>query len=124
MAEKPLTEKQIEELANSIYELFRENELWSDTFIYFNGKRLGNVSPDGKYHYDGSAYLEEDKDPRDYFEYVNPDHILSMSFEGPAYHMFNYAENSSTLEKFDDLLAKYGLYYELGHAWNLSCYYV
>lgn len=121
---KPLTEKQIAELANSIYELFKKNEMWADTFIYFNGKRLGNKSPDGKYHYDGSAYLEEDEDPRDYFEYVNPDHILSMSFEGPVCHMFNYEENQTVLEEFNALLKKYGLYYELGHSWNLSCYYV
>lgn len=126
MAQKiktPLTKEQIEELADNIYTLFKENGIWSDTFIYFNGQRLGNKSPDGHYHYDGSAFIEKDMDPRKYFEYVNPSHILSMSFEGPAYEMFNHGEYSSVLQKFDKLLDKYGLYYELGNAWNLTCYY-
>ena len=68
-------------------------------------------------------YLEHDMDPGDYFEYVNPEHILSMSFEGPIYHMFNYGEYKPVLKKFNELLEKYGLYYELGNAWNLTCYY-
>lgn len=120
---KPLTKEQIEDLADSIYKLFAKNQMWSDTFIYFNGCRIGNKDPAGNYHYDGTVYLEEDKDPRDYFEYVNPDHILSMSFEGPVYHMFNYGHDKPVLKKFRALLERYGLYYELGNAWNLSCYY-
>lgn len=120
---KPLTEDNIEDLADKIYQLFKKNDLWSDTFIYFNGKRIGNKSPDGHYHYDGSVFVEEDMDPKKYFEFVNPEHILSMSFEGPVYHMFNYGEYKSVKKKFDALLTKFGLYYELGDAWNLSCYY-
>ncbi len=121
---KPLTEAQIEELADRIYQLLKKNDLWADTFIYFNGKRLGNKSPDGHYHYDGSAFLEENMNPRDYFEYVNSDHILSMSFEGPVYHMFNYGEYKTVDKKFNALLERYGLYYEIGNTWNLTCYYI
>lgn len=44
-----------------------------------------------------------------------------MSFEGPFYHAMNY-DGGAILEKFDDLLHEYGLYYELGDAWNLSLY--
>lgn len=109
---KPLTKEQIEELADSIYQLFKENDMWMDTSIFFNECRLNDEK------------RESDVDPRDYFEYVNPEHILSMSFEGPVYDMFNYCEYESVHEKFDALLKKYGLYYELGNAWNLSCYYL
>lgn len=121
---KPLSKEKIEELADSIYKLFARHQMWSDTFIYFNGCRIGNKDPSGTYCYDGKAYMEEGKDPRDYFEYVNPEHILSMSFEGPVYHMFNYGTNKAVLKKFNALLERYGVYYELGNAWNLSCYYV
>lgn len=119
-----LTKEKIAELADHIYKLFKENDMWSDTSIYFNGKRLSNRGPDGRHHYDGSAYEEENKDPNDYFEYVNSDHILSMSFEGPVYDMLNYDGYPSVQKQFDELLAQYGLYYELGNAWNLSCYYI
>lgn len=120
---KPLTEEQIEELADEIYQLFKKNDMWMDSCIYFNGCCLDGTDENGNCHYDGSAYLHPDRDPRDNFEYVNPDHILSMSFEGPVYHMFNYGEHGSVLEKFDSLLKQFGLYYELGNAWNLTCYY-
>lgn len=120
---KPLTKEQIEDLADKICKLFVKNNMWGDTFIYFNGKRIGNKDPSGEYHYDDTVYVEEDMDPRDYFEYVNPDHILSMSFEGPVYHMFNYGEHKGVMTKFKALMERYGLCYELGNAWNLSCYY-
>lgn len=120
--EKELNEKTIEKLADSIYNLFKKNDVWSDVCIYFNGKRLDNKDDYGDYHYDGNAYLHGGFDPRDYFECVNPDHILSMSFEGPVYHMFNYGKYKTVLKRFDELLKRYGLYYELGDAWNLTLY--
>ncbi len=118
-----LTEEQIQKLADEIYQLFKDNEIWCDTFIYFNGCRMDNKDENGRYHYDGERYIHPNMNPRDYFGYVNPDHILSMSFEGPVYHMFNYGEYKSVLDKFEKLISKYGLYYELGNAWNLTCYY-
>lgn len=118
---KPLAKEQIEELADKIYQLFRKQEMWGDVHIYFNGSCLNNIDHDGNYHYDGSAYLHENMKPE--FEYVNPDHVLSMSFEGPVYHMFEYGAYKPVYRRFTTLLARYGLYYELGNAWNLSCYY-
>lgn len=119
-----LSKTQIEDLADEIYQLLKKHDMWSDTFIYFNGCRIGNKDAEGHYHYNGKVYMEPDMDPRTYFEYVNPDHILSMSFEGPVYHMLNYDEYPSVRKKFDAIFKKYGLYYELGNAWNLSCYYI
>lgn len=68
-------------------------------------------------------YEYEDKDPCDYFEYANPD-TLSMSFEGSLNHVLNgYTRGWVKLEEqFGKLFEKYGLYYEMGHAWNLSAY--
>lgn len=50
-----------------------------------------------------------------------------MSFEGPFYEVLNgYAGDYGWVveEKFSDLLKKYGVYYELGNAWNLSLYQI
>lgn len=124
MSEKRrLTDKQIENLANEIYRLLHINGLWSGASIYFNGCCMDNVDDSKTVHYDGSAYVHPDIDPSDRFVYVNPDHVLSMSFEGCVYQMFNYTAYPDVLRKFTELLKSYGLYYELGNAWNLTCYY-
>lgn len=121
--QKPLTDDNIEELADRIYKLFRKNNMWSDCRIYFNGKALDTKDDAGTFHYDGMAFLHEDMDPNDYFEFVNPEHILSMSFEGPIYHMFNYGKYVSVMTQFRKLLERFGVHYEPGNAWNLSLYY-
>jgi hypothetical protein len=119
-------ENKMELLAKDIYIWCMRKGLWGDNIIYFNnkawssspmwsgtqGKQVGNM-----------LYEYEDKNPRDYFEYANPD-TLSMSFEGALNHVLNaYVRGWVKLEQqFSDLFKKYGMYYEMGHAWNLSAY--
>ena len=47
-----------------------------------------------------------------------------MTFEGPLYEALNYGgydENPwQTEEELTAIFRKYGLYYELGNAWNLT----
>ena len=124
---KRLTKKQIEELAVEIREFLLEHELWVDVAIHFNGKCFTTYDKEnGKHYYNDREHLvvRENEDPRRYFEYVNPDHIFSMSFEGGVCEMMNYGACSSLKEKLDAIFKKYGLYYELGNHWNLTCYYV
>ena len=47
-----------------------------------------------------------------------------MSFEGPLYDVLNaYVPGWVKKEdEFRKLFEKYGFYYELGNAWNLSAY--
>lgn len=115
--------EKIEELAYRIYKLLLQNDMWIDVAIYFNGKCMSTSIEDEegyKFRYNEEPpFIEEGVDPRRCFEYVGP--YLSMSFEGPFYHAMNY-DGGAILEKFDDLLHEYGLYYELGDAWNLSLY--
>lgn len=108
-------------LAHDIYTWCIENDCWQDVCIYYNGKRMSR----GKYKKDQAAYchrvaqiIEDDMDPRDYFEYVREPNILSMSFEGTLYDILNNYD----MFALQDLFSKYGLYYELGDAWNLSAY--
>lgn len=126
--DKEWPEKRCEDLARRIYEFLLKNEMWIDVSIYYNGKVMtscGEINGEWKFAYNGDPFLIDNKDPRDYFEYVNPDHILSMSFEGIFYECMNgYAGDYGwcVVQEFDDLLAEYGLYYELGNAWNLTLY--
>lgn len=111
-----------EALAHDIYALCIEKDCWQDVYIYYNGKRMGTSGKDktGKtvYRYGGKPFIEDDIDPRDYFKYVREPNILSMSFEGTLYDILN----NHDMFALQDLFSKYGLYYELGNAWNLSAY--
>lgn len=108
----PPAEK-IEELANKIRDLLVRKRLWRDTRIYFNGKAYEAGS-------NGETRVIEKIDPHDYFEYAGD--ILSMSFEGPLYDEFNFSNDWKFEGMFTNLLKKYGYYYELGNAWNLTLY--
>ena len=115
-----------ESLARDIYKWCTKKNLWGDTCIYFDGKAWaswdewhgvkGKPIAEALYEYDN-------KDPKRYFEYANPN-TLSMSFEGGLYYVLNaYVSGWVKLEdSFRKLFEKYDCYYELGHAWNLSVY--
>ena len=115
-----------ESLARDIYKWCKEHHLWGDNCIYFNGKAWASW-PDwhgvnGK-KIDEDLYEYDNKNPKDYFEYANPN-TVSMSFEGPLYHVLNAYVSGWTKREHEltELFNKYGYYYELGHAWNLSAY--
>ena len=118
--------KKMEMLARDIYDWCVKNDLWGDCCIYFNGKAW--ASWDNWHDEDGEKigdrlYEFQDRNPKEYFEYANPD-TLSMSFEGPLNHVLNaYVPGWIKLEKeFFELFQRHGVYYEMGHAWNLSVY--
>jgi len=116
--------EKLEALAWEIHRWLREREMWVDVCIYYDGKCMSTDSVvDGEhvFRYNGEPFIEEDKDPRDYFEYVAEEHIISMSFEGPLYDLINYS-GGKMLDEFYALFNKYGLFFELGNGWNLTCY--
>lgn len=119
--QNPLGEEATAALAKDIYDFLIKYDMWIDVAIYFNGIRWSTYGGDKS---EGSVEpFVTEADPHDYFKYVGP--ILSMSFEGTFYEIMNgYRGNIGwKIEKeFRDLLAKYGVYYELGNAWNLSVY--
>lgn len=121
-------ENKIELLAKDIYNWCMKKNLWDDNCIYFDSKAWASWSEwhgeKGKEIGD-RLYEYENKNPRDYFEFANPD-TLSMSFEGALNHVLNgYIGGWTKLEKeFSELFAKYGYYYEMGYAWSLSAYKV
>lgn len=113
--------KTIEKLAKEVRTYLLENELWEDVRIYFNGKAFATDDGNGHYAYnDPNTLFEiEDIDPRDYIDYCGD--ILTMSFEGVLYDVLNYS--LGCLESgLSDIFDRYGCYYELGNAWNLTLY--
>ena len=123
MAKK--TKPTIRKLAKEIRQFLLDNEMWIDTTIYFNGMAYSTDDREGHYFYNDPEHLIEleDQDPHRYVDYVGP--YLTMTFEGPFYDVMNgyLGKYGYDLEdKFHDILKKYGLYAELGNAWNLSVF--
>ena len=119
-------DEKMEQLAKDIYKWCMKKHLWGDNCIYFNGKAWAswNTWGDTQGKQIGkNLYEYEGKNPKDYFEYINPN-TLSMSFEGPLYHVLNGNVSGWTrLEsEFGHIFHNYGFYYELGNAWNLSVF--
>lgn len=118
-----ITKTDIEKLASEIKAFLEAYDIADSVSVYYNG----NVER-SKTNYGSCSELKttytwvktNDVDPHDYFEYAAYDHILSMSFEGGLYDLLNYS-GGSKMDKFMKIFEKYGLYYELGNAWNLTC---
>ncbi len=123
---KKLTEAAIEKLAKEIRSFLLDHDMWQDTRIYFNGKAFATDDRQGHYFYHDPDHLIvlENEDPRRYTEYAGD--ILTMTFEGPLYEALNYGDDGGnsweTEEDLTALFRKYGLYFELGHTWDLSAY--
>lgn len=124
---KRLTEHEIENLAVEIREFLLKHEMWIDVSIYFNGKCFTTYDKAAEkcyYNDRENLIVRENEDPGTYFECVNPDHILSMSFEGAVCEMLYYGLFQEIKNKFNAIFRKYGLRYEFGDHWNFSCYYI
>jgi len=115
-----MTEKEIASLRDDIIAWLTDNDrayLAEDTRIY----ALGHA-----WDFNGGKFSDTgEENPRDYFDYApkESDHILSMSFDGSLYELLNCIEmNDSRYDEFNELFKKHGVYFELGNAWNLTCY--
>lgn len=122
--QKKYTKNDIDQLAQKIMGELENRCLAGDVCIYVNNIRYSSkLKKDWRdLPWDVSAYhFTEDEgeyNPLDYFEYAAHKHILSLSTEGGFYDKLNYG----SVEWFNTILGEYGLYYELGNAWNLTVY--
>ena len=116
-----LAKKDIEKLVNEIKTFLEKYKLAGDVSIYYNNKvERSRTKYDEEYNSHYTWETTENVDPHNYFEYAAYNHILSMSFEGALYDSLNYS--GYKVEAFLNIFRKYGLYYELGNAWNLTCF--
>ena len=114
------TKELIEQFAYDIMKYLTKHSLDSDVCIYFNNKKIKHEYNWMEENPTPKLIIEENISPLDYFKYINYDHILSMSFEGPLYESLNYSGRNT--DGLHELFEKYGVYWELGNSWNLSAY--
>lgn len=108
----------------------QKHDNWIDVAIYVNGGRyLDHRSSPNTEKVEEQVYWEDNKLASDYFDGVPKKDFLSMSFEGPLYHIINlydiagdYSYSDKMEEEFSKILEKYGYYYEQYNSWNLSCF--
>lgn len=117
---KKLTKQDIESFANEVLAYLEKYSLDYDVYIYYNNKRMHHEYDWMNLDQPPQIIIEEDMNPCDYFQYVNRNHIISMSFEGPLYDSIN--NSGYRLQGLQKIFAKYGVYWELGNSWNLSAY--
>lgn len=123
---RKITPEAMEKLAIRMIEYFDKQGYWYEMGIYVNNKRLASDNLKGTYteHVTKGGvkyYVEEDVDIKKCIEYSNPE-TLTIYFEGPLYDKINY-HDYDYLQKLDKkFLEPYGLYFEQGHAWNMSAY--
>lgn len=115
------------EVVNGLIELLSQNNCLDETCIYVNnecyeffegsGSRRGGVPTTRNGH---KCFLVSNITPEDYFEYANPN-MIAVSFDGSnLYSELNYDHKMT--DKLYNFFKQYGLYFELGNAWNFSVY--
>ena len=112
------------DLANDIYKWCKQNDVWENCTIYFDGDAWSDApkwnGEQGK-KMDDDLYLYSNKNPFDYLQYANPD-TLSFSFDGSLYDIVNDFGYTypAMYESFGEVFDKHGYYYELGSSWYLT----
>lgn len=109
-----LTKKKINQLAFEIRDYLVNAGLEDGVAIFFNNLKM-TINRNGN---EIQTVIKENIDPHDYFEYAAYNHILSMSFDGALYERIYYCPTGA--RELSNIFERYGLYYELGNAWNLT----
>ena len=114
---------ELESLATELRSWLLEHDMWMDVTIYFDGKAFSTSDRNGHFYYNDPTHLVEieNADPHEITEYAGE--LLTMTFEGPLYHLLNYGEPDWSLaNEFSSIFNKHGYWYEQSHAWDLTIY--
>jgi len=108
-----------QQIAKKIANWLEKNDLTEEVRIYFDNQCWTWNNEE--------MIVIDDMKASTYFEYAN-DETISMSFEGPLYHVMNYhwssEEAGQLYGEFLDLMKGEPLYFEMGNAWNCSAYLI
>ena len=128
MKKSEFTRAKSEQCAKQIIDLIIKENLWGDVRVYANGKVWGNENPaDNHYHYDqswDSVFCLGEANPHDYVEFASD--FLTVTFESDLYEVLNcdwgYTMFDRVHDGINDILHKYGKYYEMGYSWSFGAY--
>ena len=115
-------------ITNLVLDIIRyllDNDLNHDVNIYAdNHLHCFNKENDPdfiKAHIPSGTYYKSIFETNAECEYKN-DNTVTMTFEGPLYEALNYERSGKTADDLQNIFEKYGLYFELGNAWNLAAF--
>lgn len=125
---KKIKDRDIFKIAFEVIDLLIKEGLWFDICIYCLNYAFytdGYFYPRRPYHYfsrksgeyTADIYVLDNINVHKYLKYHGD--ILSIAFEGNLRDRFIYSSLSLAMH---DILAPYGLYYEIREHWNLSVY--
>lgn len=105
-------EARMEKVVRNIERWLLNLEMAKSVNIYFNNQCWA-------YDHKGNKTIKQDVKGSEYFEYANDD-TISMSFDGGSlYEALNNHYGFGLSDSFAQIDFD-GMYYELGHSWNLS----
>lgn len=113
-----------ERLMHKIIRYLHSRDLFYDVTLYANGRKYASEqtkdsSPLSTY---GIPYYDlGEADVKQTDEYANPD-TVTLIFEGPLYDAMNLYYPNTVEQDLQAIAAKYGMYFEQGHAWSTSCW--
>lgn len=113
-------------VAIELIDFLHKNKLWENTCIYVADEAWYSESHSDSTEHNTNKnttyFVKSNIDVVDYLgEYCNPE-TISITFEGPLYHKINYHDYDFLQKLTKKFLNKYGLYFELGHAWSMTAY--
>lgn len=130
--------KKAAQCASDILKWAIKHDMWHSCGLYVNGDFYCayKADPGMELVYekqdelgDWQRVYKSKRDVERYLEYCNHNgHFISMFFDGgPIYDALNFTGDfmdwcERREAELCDIFEKYGYYYELGHAWNLSAY--
>ena len=125
---KPITPANMEKLAENLIDFFSSKDLFHDVCIYVNNqawksdKYMDDKDLTEAYTAKGNKYyIKKNVDIKAQLEYSNPK-TISITFEGPLYHVINYDDYDFVYKLSNKFLDPYGLYFEQGYAWSMAAY--
>lgn len=119
-----LTKEQVKTMADEILQCLIDNNVTNDVRLYTRNRAFRFTEAKGFVQYTDvkGVFISEDEiDVTMQIEYCNPD-TVTMTFEGDLYFYINERPDLKPVTDLNNILEKYGCYYEQGFAWSLAVY--
>jgi hypothetical protein len=124
LSAKEITQSDLKSMTHEILKSLIENNVTTDVCLYAMDRKFRFEKAPGFIPYKdipGVFISDSEVDVRHCVEYCNPE-LITMTFEGDLYYYINERPELKPVTDLNNILKKYGCYYEQGFAWSLAVY--